>query len=214
MYPFPVQAKTLEQLKRQANPQDIKGQSEAVPWILYDTATYTSGADTDLSFFNVGRGSRRATNLSSPGQLPDPQFFEIYAWFANIIFDGGVTATAWDDAALLLLGNGSGGGDNGPPTWSFTLADKTIGPFPFLQLPSLGGVNGWGLSLADATAAPLEQGYSGQYGGCTAWWDGAVTIPPQQAFNVTLTWDSAVTLTAGDTLIQIAAAGVLHRRIV
>jgi len=209
MFFYPVEPKTLQQLKKQSNPSMVPGQSEAVPWVLYDTATYADNATTDLDFFNTARATRRATNLPSPGQLPEPQFFEIFGWFLTPII--GASATGWEDLSLLLMGNGAGT-DAGPPTWSFSLADKEYGPFPMFQLQSLGGVGGFGLSLGDTTDGHLTVADSGRIGN-GAWWDGAVTIPPQQNFRVTLRWDSAVDI-SGDILLQVAAVGVLHRRIV
>lgn len=198
---FPVQGLTLAQLKNKAEPQVVAGgQSEAIAWTFYDTATYVDNVTTELPFFTVARANRNATNLNTPGQLPEPQYFQIM-WFGCSILTT-PAATAWLDVQALLQG-----GANGPPTWTFVLADKRYGPFPLMDLHASGGITGFGTQTTEAYA---NSGVIGEHK--DAWQDGAIIIPPQQGFSVDVVWDGAQNI-SGNTLIQLYMRGVLHRRV-
>lgn len=197
---FQVKGLTQAQLQSMATPQlSVGGQSEAVAWTFYDTGTYVSAATTNLPFFNTARANRQATNLNTPGQLPEPQYFQIMWFGLNLLITP--AATAWTDAQALLQG-----GTSGPPTWRFTLADKVYGPFPLQELHASGGIVGFGTQTSQAYA---NSGYGGHG---DAWQDGAIIIPPQQGFRVDLDWDTAQTL-SGNTLLQVVMRGTLHRRV-
>lgn len=207
MFKVPVNAKTLATLKSQSEPQPVAGgQSEAQAWVLYDTATYVDATTTSLVFFTTTRANRRLSNLSPAGTLPEPQFFEIFYFAVDILLAPLADApeTLWVDAWNLLFG-----GTSGAPTLTFNLADKAWGPWPLSIFHGTGGVTGFGYS-ADTTAL-TESAYQSNSlpdGGLCI--DGAITIPPQQSFNVTLDWSSALDLQA-DTEIRVSMVGVLHR---
>ena len=199
---FPVRARTLEQLRQMAEPTVVAGgNSEALAWTLFDTATYVSATTTQLTFFTTSRANQQLTNLNGGG-LPNPQYFEIYFFNLDLLSPAGnftPLANTWD----IVSGTGVAG--VGGPTWSFTLADKVMGTFPLRTLHGLGGVEGF------TTQTTTEYANNGNGQGTFAT-DGAVVIPPTQTFSVNLTWPVAVTL-SGNLDIVASMTGVLHRRI-
>lgn len=198
----PVKAASLAQLSSRSNPQSVPGgQSQAVPWLLYDTATYVSGATTQLTFFTTTRANAQLSNLNGGG-LPTPQYFDIWAFTLDILTPAG-NNTPLEDTSDVTRGTGTAG--EGAPTWQFTLADKVTGPFPLYSLHGVGGIEGF------TTQTTTEYANNGRQSG-TFWADGAITIPPNQSFSIVLTWPAAVTLSASRDLV-IGMVGTLHRRI-
>ncbi len=199
---FPVRARTLRDLSEMAEPTSVSGgNSEALAWTFYDTATFTSAATTQLTFFTTTRATPQLSNLTGRG-LPTPQYFEIYYFSCDLLSPAGNTAALADTWAVF---NGTGTAGQGGPTWAFVLADKTTGPFPLNTLHALGGLQGF------TTQTTTEYGQSGNGQGTFAA-DGAIVIPPNQTFQIQLTWPAAVTLAANRD-IRVSMTGVLHRRI-
>ena len=202
MQTFPVRARTLRKLAQMAQPQSVEGgQSEALSWIIYDTVPYVSGATTGLTLFTAARANRFLSNLSGTG-FPTPQYFEAYFWNIDVLRVPGNTDVLGDVWRVL---NGAGVAGIGAPTWSFTLANKEMGPFPLRSLGGLGGVTGF------TTRTGQEYANNGTLGG-TFSSDGAVVIPPNQSFEINLRWPAALTLSANVDL-QVSVGGVLHRRV-
>lgn len=199
---FPVRARTLKQLSEMAQPTTVSGgNSEALAWALYDTATYVSAATTQLTFFTTSRNTPQLSNLNGRG-LPTPQFFEVFYFNLDVLAPAG-NSTAIEDTWDII--NGTGVAGQGGPSWTFTLADKVMGPFPLRTLQGLGGVRGF------TTQTTTEWASNGTDAG-TFGADGAVVIPPNQTFSIVLTWPAAVTLAANRDLV-VSMSGVLHRRI-
>lgn len=204
MYPIPVKARTEGELRRMSRPGAVQGQSEATPWVIYDTATYVDNTTTSLTFFTDTRANPQLSNLSPAGSLPSDQYFEVWAFYADILAAPGTTA--WSDVSAILRGDGS----TGAPIFRFELSDKQYGPQPLDALGGLGGITGFGNNTTVDTAF-----YYGNNGipGASGWFtDGAILIPPQQRFQARIDWAAAVDISA-DTLIRVSMAGVLHRSI-
>ena len=202
MYTFPVRARTLQKLARMAQPQTVEGgQSEALAWQIYDTVAYLDGVTTNQTFFTTARANRFLSNLNGNG-FPTPQYFEAYFWGLDILYPPG--AAAWTDVWGLLNGLGAGGA----PVWSFTLANKEMGPFPLRGLSSMGGITGYG----EAAAAPIQYANNGTLASTFAS-DGAVVIPPNQTFEINLRWPAPIPVTPAAVELQVWVAGVLHRRV-
>ena len=199
---FPVRARTRQNLVDIANPEKVAGgNSEALAWTLYDTATFVSATTTNLTFFTTARANAQLSNLNGGG-LPTPQYFEAYFFNLDILTPAG-NFTPIEDTWDVV--NGTGVAGVGGPTWSFTLADKVMGPFPLVTLHGLGGIQGF------TTQTTTEWGNNGNGQGTFAT-DGAVVIPPTQTFSINLTWPVTVTLAANRDL-RVSMTGVLHRRI-
>lgn len=202
MLKFPVRARTLAELQAMAEPQAVQGgQSEAIPAILFDTATYVDNTTTQLTFFTTTRATPQLSNLNGRG-LPTPQYFEAYYAGCDLLQPAG-NIDALTDASLVMNGTGTAG--QGGPTWQFELANKVTGPYPLAAFHTLGGPQGF------TTRTGIEYGNFGPSDGgfCL---DGAIIIPPNQTFSITLTWPAAVNIAANRD-IRIWFAGVLHRRV-
>lgn len=202
MLRFPVQAKSLRQLKSMAEPQPVEGgQSEALPWTFYDTATYVSGTTTRLELFTQTRSNNGLSNLNGRG-LPTPQYFEIYGWTLDVLRAPGDVDVFGDVWGII---NGTGATGAGTPTFAFDLADKITGPFPLRMFHGLGGISGY-------TTRTAQEYANNSFPDGGFWLDGSIVIPPNQTFKTILVWPSAVTL-SGDVDLQIGMTGVLHRRV-
>jgi hypothetical protein len=203
---FPVVAKTKQQLMRSTIPSNVAGgQAEVIPQVFFDTAVYTSATTTEISFFTQARGSRQLTNLNTPGQLPDPEYFEIFYFGLDVLLPP--AADAWADLHNLLMGDTAA---NGGPTWQFTMSNKRYAGFPLTFLHESGGVRGFGFSTLSADAQEYARNAAPDGGWCV---DGSIVIPPQQAFDLTITWPNAVTLTGGNPALRVWMAGNLHRKV-
>lgn len=199
---FPVRARTLKELAQMAEPQAVQGgQSEALAWTFYDTATYTSAATTLMTYFTTTRANQQLSNLNGRG-LPTPQYFEVFYFNCDVLTPAG-NSTPIEDTWEILNGTGTAG--QGAPTWSFVLADKVVGPFPLTMMLGTGGLRGF---TTQATTEWAQNG-DGKSGYCA---DGAIVIPPNQTFRIDLVWPAAVTLSA-DRDIRVSMSGVLHRRV-
>lgn len=203
MFTNPVRSRTRQKLAQMAEPSVVSGgQSEALEWDLYDSQLYVSTTTTSLTFFSAAPATRFISNLNGAG-LPTPQYFEAY-YFGLIIHRAPGDTNVWTDVFSLVKGAG-GTALVGLPTWSFTLADKEMGPFPLCGLQDMGGVTGF------STRTAREYGNNGTLVS-TFCADGAVVIPPTQAFRIDLRWPAALTL-AQNTQLTAFMRGVLHRRV-
>lgn len=208
---FPVMSKSINQLRVQAGLDPVSGgdsqMTEAVPWVFYDTQLYTSAATVNSVFFAAAQANRALGNVPTSGQLPEPQFFELYYHGFDVLVPVVSNATgvlsAWDDVQKLVIDSLS--------RFQLTLSDKAYGPFPLSFLHASGGVNGFGFNEAAAGAVKLTYGQNGIFDG--GWcWNGAVTIPPSMAWQVDVTYNAAQTLIA-NRQTRMWLAGVLHRRV-
>ena len=205
MLRFPVRAKTLAQLKQLSEPQAVAGgTSEAIPWVFYDTQTYVDNTTVNLQYFTQTPANRNLGNLNPAGSLPEPQYFEIYSFNMDVI-QAASSTTAWTDLNQLLTGPTGNGG----PIFTFSLADKNYGPWPLTYLHGSGGITGFGLGPA---AAAVEEYANNSIPDGAFWMDGALCIPPNQAFGATIAWQAPEDI-SGNLLIRVAMAGVLHRRV-
>jgi hypothetical protein len=200
-------AKTIAQLKAQSRPQQ-PDELEAYGHVLYSVRTYVSGSTTRLTFFDFV-GGPDVTNMESAGQLPDPQFFEI--WGVHFGVRRGVTNTpegitgAIDDVEKLIR---SGGG-----SFILTIGSKNYGPWPLEALHSLGGPTGfgWGLDNTAAGGTPSQTQFANNgLAGSGLSQRGALVVPPKQRLVATVTWPAPLTLT-GDVPVYAALSGVHFR---
>lgn len=199
-----VPGRTKQQLLDMASPKYTPGGvTQGIVHSFHDVATYTSTVTTTLTFFQAARANLQLTNLPTPGSLPDPQFFQIYGFHVDFLIPEIATAIA--DASFLLWGSGATG--EGPPTFTFTLADKIYGPWGLSLLHGTGGVTGYGNVAAAVEWANNATPDGGYYQ------DGAIVIPPNQGFNARIDWGAAQTLTASYD-IKVTMSGNLYRNVV
>lgn len=205
--------KTLAELAMSITPM-IPGQLERVPWTWFDTQSYTSGTTVSLDFFQTVNNDKNLSNMTAAGQIPAPQFFDLYqcsiAYLVppSIAAAGAIATAAGAVLDVRNLSNGSA---------VFNVADKQYWQGPQLALPCGGGPNsaialsgtytagqGQALQFANNGVADLRNRYS--------FW-GDITLPHNQNFLWRLTWTAAITLNAGNTLIKTWMDGYLYRRV-
>lgn len=203
---YKIVPKTKAQLLEQSNPASAT-QPEVIPWVLFDTQTFTSASTTTLSFFQTVQSDKSLGNMEGGGQLPDPQFMELYRVGLDVLFrpasSAGVATGPLDDIAQLVL--------SGRGTWTFNISNKNYGPFPLSFLHASGGPTGF---LAGTFAATTDVSYAnnGVFDGSYPI-NGAITIPPKVGFSIVLNWPAALTLANGNTPLRVWLAGPLYRRV-
>jgi hypothetical protein len=69
--------KTKEELAQSITPL-FASQGEVIPWVWFDTATYTSATTTQLDFFQTVPTDRTTGNMQAAGQIPAPMYFDVY----------------------------------------------------------------------------------------------------------------------------------------
>lgn len=201
-----IVALTPERLREASEATDAQ-QGESVPWIIYDSQTYTSGTTTTLTFFGAAQADRTLSNMPNGGIFPAKQFFEIYNLGLDVLADattaaGGETGAVDDINKLMLVGR---------PHFTFDLSQKIMGQFPLSFLHTSGGFNGIGYGTFTAEESIQAANNSFPDGGWN--WYGSVIIPPQNNFNIVTTWNAAQTLAIGNTVLRLWMCGTLHRRV-
>ena len=203
---YKINAKTKVQLLEQSNPASAT-QPEVIPWVLYDSQSYVSASTVTLAFFQTVQTDKSLGNMEGAGQLPDPQFFEIYRIGLDVLFRPAtalaVSTGPLDDIAQLVL--------SGRGTFTLALSNKNYGPFPLSLLHASGGPTGFGWGT---NTAPLQIEFANNGifdGGYPI--NGAITIPPKVGFSIVLNWPAALTLANGNTFLRAWMAGPLYRRV-
>lgn len=206
---YPIKARSIEELQRLSTPHAVAaGQSEAIPYVLFDSQTYTSAVDTSLTFFQQVQSDKTLSNMMASGQLVADYYLEIWGINLDIIIPASSSATgltgAWADMDDLMW--------TGRPTFRFEMNDKNIGPFPCSYFHASGGIQGYGYNENSAGAVKDEFANWGIFDG-GFWVGGSVIIPPQSGFLVELRWPLAVTLLLGNPLIRVNLVGTMHRNV-
>lgn len=210
---------SIQQLREYAvNRQD---QYEITKQSLYDTQTYSSSGQTILTFFQnpIGQnGKTKAdTNLESAGQLPAPKYFLVES--IEILFFPG------ENPVETYATPGAAG--DGPSSFSndvYTFAqngylDFFIGSKSYLTEAPLGRFPAKTKLDADyavatdagATAFSLTADYATMCGR-PYFIDPQITLMPNQNFNITLNWPTAVSLpSTNDATVKVIMDGLLYR---
>jgi hypothetical protein len=206
MIRFPVKARTKKQLEELSKPQAVPGgASEAVAWAFHDTQPYLTGVTTNLAFFQAAPLNPQRGNLSPPGALGSPMYFEIYGFYFDVLIPAAAASTPTLDIQQLVFGSGLV--NTGAPTFLFTYSSKQYGPWALSLLHGTGGVTGFG-NAAAATEYANNSMPDGSF-----FQDGAICLAPNEPFGATITWPVALALTA-DIDLRVTMAGVLHRKVV
>ena len=203
-----VVARTRGALVRDAQPTSAQ-QPEALPWVLYDTQAWTTAVTTTQTYFTTVQNDKTLGNMEGPGQLPDPQFFEVhYIGCDFLLTPNSVAAVAaagplTDIAQFLFAQRG---------TFEFNISNKRMGPFPLSFLHASGGPTGY-LAITNAAAAQKnEYANNGVFDGgfCVG---GALLIPPKGSFDIPLRLAAAATLQTSPLNVRVWQAGALYRRV-
>jgi len=156
-----IRPKTRAQLAAIANPESAN-QPEALPWVLYDTVAWTTASTTSGTYFGTVQSDKTLGNMEGPGQLPDPQYFEIAYWGCDFL-DPVLTAAApaATTGPIIDIGNFLFGGR---ATWTFNISNKRVGPFPLTFMHASGGPTGFGYTISGTTNR-VEYGNNGVFDG-------------------------------------------------
>lgn len=210
----PRQVKTIQELAAGITPM-LPGQPERIPWTWFDTQLYVSGTTVTLDFFQSVNADKNLSNMVAAGQIPAPQFFDLYHCsiaylvpFSSIVAAADIAVTgALNDVDRLSQGAAL-----------FQVANKDYWQGPQLSLPCGGGpvailtassteAAGDGIALQFAVNGnpDLRNRYN--------FW-GDITLPHNQNFVWRLTWTAALTLApATDRRIKVWMDGYLYRRV-
>lgn len=209
----PKGVKTVQELAAGITPM-LPGQPERIPWTWFDTQTYTSGTTTSLDFFQTVASDKNLSNMVAAGQLPSPQFFDLYQCSIAYLIPtttSAIIAAPTNDGALEDVRNLQSGAA------LFQVASKDYWQGSQFMLPCGGGLHG-NLAIAGVFAAPnvaqqqfANNGVPDLRNRYNFWGD--ITIPHNQNFLWRLTWSSALTLAAGNSSIRIWMDGYLYRRV-
>lgn len=208
MPPFNIQAQTASQLASASTPTSGTD-LEAVPWDMFDTNTTAfANAATSLSvaFFQTVQTDFTLGNMQAPGMLPSPQWLEPAGLAVDILSVPSSSVATTATGALSDIANII---KTCRAVFNIKVSQKDYGTFPLMLAHCTGGEQGFGWG---AEVSNFEYGNHGIPDG--GWWlDGAIIIPSQQNFIVSiLTSSTALTLNA-TTPVRANLWGVLHRRV-
>jgi len=205
--------KTIQELSASITPM-LPGQPERVPWTWYDSQTYTSGTTVRLDFFQNVNADKTLSNMVAAGQIPSPQFFDLYQCAVAYLIPtttSALIAAPTNDGAIEDVRVLSNGGVD------FQIANKSYWQGNQSSLPCGSGPAG-GLAVSGTFAAPLlvqqqfaNNGVPDLRNRYSFWGD--ITIPHNQNFNWILFWNAPITLAAGNSVVRVWMDGYLYRRV-
>lgn len=203
-------AKSAQDLKDIAFPE-LASQPEVIPHILYDTQAFATAAVGPFNFFVNTNNDKTMSNTEAAGQLPDPQYFEVYYVACDILQIP--TATALANEPNQALANVENILKTNRATFEVTLASKSYGIEPLMACHSLGGATfsgyGYGTAANGTSSGAVNNGIPGS-GGFP--YNGALVIPPKNAFKVTVAVAGALTLSA-TVNVRLSLVGNWYRRV-
>ena len=187
---------------------------EVIDQPLWDTATYTSAATTQLRFFNVTRATLDLSNMRVAGQLPFPEelylrsvrvFVKNFAESINVVAAGNIQTGAADNINRLIS----------TAALTLTIGNKNYGIYPLHTLPAGGGaqpvvnavnnilIGGGAVDYAQTGRTHVRNNFALAV---------PIMIKSQQQFFVDIVWAAALTLTR-NVNIQVVLDGDLIRGI-
>lgn len=209
----PNKVKTIQELSAGITPL-IPGQPERIPWTWYDTQTYTSGTTVSLDFFQTVNADKNLSNMVAAGQIPSPQFFDLYQCSVAYLLPVSVAAAGAIATSVGTI-NDCRSLSNGQAL--FQVANKDYWQGSQFMLPCGGGPasdlsiagtyvagQGQALQFANNGSPDLRNRYS--------FW-GDITLPHNQNFLWRLTWSAPLTLALGNSSIRVWMDGYLYRRV-
>lgn len=209
--------KTIQELTAGITPM-LPGQPERIPWTWFDTQTYVSGTTTVLDFFQSVNADKNLSNMVAAGQIPSPQFFDLY--HCSIAYLVPFSATVPIVTAPALTGALNDVDRLSQGAALFNVASKDYWQGPQLALPAGGGPdarlaftsNGTEATSFSSTAQYATNGNPDLRNRYNFWGD--ITLPANQNFIWRLTWTAALTFAPStNRLIKVWMDGYLYRRV-
>lgn len=197
-------------------------QYEITKQTLYDTQTYAAAGQTSLTFFQDPIGAsgktKADTNMESSGQLPAPKYFLVES--IEIRFFPGISPVTSSAGPVAPVAAESFFSND---MYSFQqngfldffigsksyLTEAPLGKFP--AKTKLEAAYGVAASAASTVDAFVNMDYA-TMAGRPYFIDPQITLIPNQNFNVTLNWPTAVALPSTvDARVNITLDGLLYR---
>ncbi len=206
--------------KRLTDPRYKEGIREP----LYDYLTYDSGVTTSLKFFQTqvgGSKTKSDTNVPLNGQLPAGQKYVAEVLAIEVLPGSSAASYARQDPVKTATALAAPNFAN--DVWALLhkgFLEVTVGTKPYLTAPLLDfpSITGLGITPAAAvenTGTTVQNQITVDYGrliGRPYVLDPEIPIEGLTNFDVTLTWDSAVTLPSGfDARIGVKFYGIRFR---
>lgn len=188
------------------------GQGECIPWVYYDTQSYTSaGTAGPIAYFQSVQSDKTLGNIDQGGQLPAGYYFQINSfqldWFglpSNQTAAAATTAPVGSGNDLFIIFF------TARALFQFVISSKLYVQVPATYLHASGYPV---VVTAGAYAAATQDQFVGNsYPDGDYYIGNNIVIPPQQAFNASLIFAGANAISA-TTNIRIGMAGALTRRV-
>jgi hypothetical protein len=191
-------------------------QVEGLKWSLYDSLTYATTGQSQLTFFQQPQGGTANktlanTDMTAAGALPAPQSFLITG-IQLFFFPGDLISTYGAGAASAFINDTYKFWTQ--PAWLelFIGSKPYLDEAPLLKFPPANGMSGFA-GISDSTTAGAAQqsqiGYASA-GGMPYEVNPPVLLVATQNFKVTLNWPALVTITAAAT-VYCNLTGFLYR---
>lgn len=196
------------QLDAMANPSGGPKQPEAFADELWDSQPFVNATTRELQFFQSAQSDKTLSNLSTPGQLPQPQYFLIHYLAVDVLFPNitGTTAPGTgnlNDLHLLI--------NSARATVTLTIAAKPYGPWRVRSCHSSGGPVGFGWGTFTAPVGS-QYGHIGPHDGGFSI-NGGLIIPPTTDFSVLMNFAAVQTLNTNNVQVQVGLVGVRYRKV-
>lgn len=207
--------KSFQDLQAGITPM-VPGQPERIPWVWWDTITYTSGTTTQADFFQTVQTDNVLGNMQAAGQIPAPMFFDLY--HLGVHFDLGPSGLAVAAAITTpLLGALNDITNLLEGKIELQVAQKSYFQSKVGLCPAGYGAHGVIGIAGTYTATDGDQVQQGTNGipdlrNRNYFW-GELTLPHNQNFLVRMNWSAAITLHNGNTAIVTYLDGYLYRRV-
>lgn len=212
----PKRIKTIQELAAGITPM-LPGQPERIPWTWFDTQIYVSGTTTTLDFFQSVAADKNRSNMVAAGQIPSPQFFDLYHTSIAYLIPFSATTPI---AAVLLTGQLNDVDRLSQGGALFQVANKDYWQGSQFNLPCGGGPFAQISNAATGTEATAFSSVS-QFANNGApdlrnrynFW-GDITLPHNQNFLWRLTWTAGLVFApATNRDIRVWMDGYLYRRV-
>lgn len=199
---YPVRPKNFGEVQALANPASAS-QPETIPWVYFDTQSFASNW-TRTTFFATPQNDPTLGNIEQGGTIPADTFFQIYSLnFDFLIPASASTAAAGaaivDDLAQILFGARA--------VVTISIASKVYTQLPLSYCHASGGLQ---IDWLGTPAAAATTNYAQNYGADGGYWvDGAIILPPNQSFTVTVSGVAAALVATRQG--RFSMAGVKYR---
>jgi len=209
--------KTIQELTAGITPM-LPGQPERIPWTWFDTQTYVSGTTTVLDFFQSVNADKNLSNMVASGQIPSPQFFDLYHCSIAYLIPFSATVPIVTAPALTGALNDVDRLSQGAAL--FAVANKDYWQGPQFALPCGGGphaslafaATGTEATAFSSTAQFANNGNPDLRNRYNFWGD--ITLPANQNFIWRLTWTAGLTFAPStNRAIKVWMDGYLYRRV-